>query len=124
MDDQLYKQYILDFYRNPLNKGKLDPCDLHASGTNQTCGDKIEITIRLDKDRRIVEIKHMGVGCAISQASISLLTDKVKGMLVDEINTMKKEEAIALLNVPISHTREKCATLGWIILQKAVANNL
>jgi len=114
--DVVYKEMILDLYRNPLNKGTLPNPDFEHREVNPTCGDDITIAIHFDGNE-VQEIMHDGVGCAISQASVSLLTDYIKGKTKEEIKAITKDDALELLQIPISHTRLKCALLGWKVLQ-------
>lgn len=120
MDHDIYRQYILELYRNPLNKKKLDDFDVYAREINSTCGDEIEIFVTFDKQGNIEDIGHQGHGCAISQAAVSLLTDHIKGKSIKEIKNMSDKDMIQMLEIPISHTRFKCAMLGFVALQQAL----
>lgn len=117
--DPIYQEYILDLYRNPHNKGELNDADAVAEEFNPSCGDRIKLTLKFDGGV-LSNVKHSGQGCAISQASVSLLTDFIKGKTKAELKAMTEEEATVLLGIPISHTRRKCAILGWLTLQKAL----
>lgn len=109
---------ILDLCRNPLNKKQLADFDFQNRQLNPTCGDEIEISIKFDEEDRVKDIGHRGEGCAISQASVSLLTDHLKGKTKEEIKKITKEEMLNLLEIPISHTRLKCALLAWKTIQE------
>lgn len=118
--EEIYKEIILDLYRNPLNKKALLDYDVKQKELNPTCGDEIEIFIKFSKDGTIENIGYQGQGCAISQAAVSLLTEKVKGKTKEEIKNMTEKDILNLLQIPISHTRIKCATLGIKTLQKCI----
>lgn len=120
MSDSLYQEYILDLYRNPLNKKTLDVFDSTATEYNQVCGDEISVQILFGGDGRVVDIGYQGIGCAISQASISLMTELVKGKSKDEISGLKFDDVKKELGIEIGYTREKCAMIGLKAIQKAV----
>lgn len=112
MDDILYKEMILDLYRNPLHKKELADFDIEKTGHNPSCGDTITLRIKFDDDT-IADIGWTGEGCAISQAAISLITDDAKNKAKTEVESISKDDMLAMLGIPISHTRLKCALLGW-----------
>jgi nitrogen fixation NifU-like protein len=119
--DNLYRDFILEHYRNPHNKGFLDPHDLHFADSNPTCGDEMSMTIRLDAaGERIADVAFDGRGCAISQASASILTDELRGKSLDEIRAMDPKQLLDDLGVPIGPARLKCALLSYKVLQGAV----
>lgn len=112
MEDILYKEMILDLYRNPLNKKILVDFDRSEKGINPSCGDEIEIFVQFDEEGKVKDIGHQGQGCAISQAAVSLITEETKGKTKDEIRSFDNKKMLDLLGIPISHTRMKCALLG------------
>jgi len=119
--DNLYRDFILEHYRTPHNKGHLDPHDLEFADSNPTCGDEMSMTIQLDKSReRIADVAFDGRGCAISQASASILTDDLRGKSLDAIMAMDPKELLDELGVPIGPARLKCALLSYKVLQGAV----
>lgn len=118
MEDSLYKEVILDLYRNPLNKKVLLDYDFKHKEFNPSCGDEIEIMIKFDEEGNVLDIGHQGQGCAISQAAVSLLTEEVKNKNKQEIKSFTQKEMLDLLEIPISHTRIKCALLGLKTLQE------
>lgn len=120
MQEELYKQFILDLYRNPLNKKELENFDLEERGLNPLCGDDITVRIKLDNNNKIKEIGWQGDGCAISQAAVSLLTDEMVGKSRVEIENMAKKDIYNLLGIEISYTRKKCANLGLSTIKKAI----
>ena len=123
MTDSMYSDIILEYYRHPVNFGKLEPCDIHSHDTNPLCGDDLDIFIVLDGNK-IKEIRFSGKGCAISQASASMLTETVEGKTLDEIKKMMKNDILDMLKIPISHTRIKCALLSLKVLKLGVYKHL
>ncbi|TMB49301.1 MAG: SUF system NifU family Fe-S cluster assembly protein [Chloroflexi bacterium] len=119
--DNLYRDFILEHYRTPHNKGHLDPHDLEFADSNPTCGDEMSMTIQLDESREhIADVAFDGRGCAISQASASILTDDLRGKSLDAIKAMDPKELLDELGVPIGPARLKCALLSYKVLQGAV----
>jgi nitrogen fixation protein NifU and related proteins len=119
--DNLYRDFILEHYRSPHNKGTLDPHDLHFADSNPTCGDEMSMTIQLDATHeRIADVAFDGRGCAISQASASILTDELRGKTLAEIKAMDPKELLDEIGVPIGPARLKCALLSYKVLQGAV----
>jgi nitrogen fixation NifU-like protein len=119
--DDLYRELILDHYKNPRNHGLLDPADAKAEGQNPLCGDEVTVTVRF-ADGVLDEIGFDGRGCAISQAAASMLTELVKGRSADEIASMSKDELLEEIGVPLQQNpaRLKCALLGLGVLKVAV----
>jgi len=120
--DNLYRDFILEHYKNPHNQGVLDPHDLHYADSNPTCGDEMSMTLRLDgSGQAIDDVAFEGRGCAISQASASILTDSLRGMTLDAVRAMDPKAVLDDLGVPIGPARLKCALLSYKTLQGAVA---
>ena len=120
--DNLYRDFILEHYREPHNRGVLEPHDLHFADSNPTCGDDLSMTLRLDESgARIADVAFDGRGCAISQASASIMTDELRGMSLDEVRGMDPRGVVESLGVPIGPARLKCALLGYKVLQGAVS---
>jgi nitrogen fixation protein NifU and related proteins len=117
MSSDLYREQIIDLYENPLNFGELDPHDFSYEEDNPLCGDVIRIDVRLDEAQRVADVRWHGEGCAISQASASLLTEEIKGMTVDELKAFPKERLLDLIGVPLSMARVKCALLSLKVLK-------
>ena len=117
MDSSLYREQIIDLYEHPLNFGTLDPNDFSYEEDNPLCGDVIRIDVRLDEEQRIVDVKWSGDGCAISQASASLLTEEIRGLTLDEVKAFPKEQLLELIGVPLSMARVKCALLSLKVLK-------
>jgi nitrogen fixation NifU-like protein len=119
--DNLYRDFILEHYREPHNRGVLEPHDLHFADSNPTCGDELSMTLRLDEARaRIADVAFEGRGCAISQASASIMTDELRGLTLDDVRGMDPRGVVEALGVPIGPARLKCALLGYKVLQGAV----
>ncbi len=117
MDERMYREQIIDLYENPLNFGSLEPSDFTYEEDNPLCGDVIRIYVRIDDDDRIADVRWSGEGCAISQASASLLTEDIKGKTIDEIKAYTKEDLLDLLGIQLSMTRIKCALLSLKVLK-------
>jgi nitrogen fixation NifU-like protein len=117
MDSSIYREQIIDLYESPLNYGELDPADFSYEEDNPLCGDVIRIDVRLDEENRVADIAWSGEGCAISQASASLLTEEIKGKTLDEVKAFTKEELLEMIGVPLSMMRVKCALLSLKVLK-------
>ena len=118
--DQVYRELILDHYKNPRNHGLLDPADAQAEGQNPLCGDEILVSVRLDDAGVIEEVGFDGRGCAISQAATSMLTELVQGRKASEVAVLPKEELLDEIGIPLSPVRLKCAILGLGTLKVAL----
>jgi len=117
----IYKELILDYYRNPRNFGKLDHFDISAHDINPLCGDEIDIQVKVGEGNRIEEIRFFGKGCAISQASASMLTELAKGKDLEWVKTLSKEDILKMLGNPeLGPSRIKCALLGMKVLKMGV----
>jgi len=116
----IYQEEILEHYRNPHNKGAMEHPDIFGHGNNPVCGDDITVYISV-RDGVIVEAKFDGRGCAISQASASMFTDRLKGMKLEEALAMKDEDIRDMLHIPLSAVRMKCATLGLRVFKEAAS---
>lgn len=114
----LYSEIILDHYKNPANKGKLDDPTISAEEDNPLCGDRIKLELKVE-DGKVTQIAFDGEGCAISQAAVSMLTEKLIGMTPEEIKAMENQEIYDMLGVEISPGRVKCALLGLVTAKKA-----
>jgi len=114
----LYKEIILDHYKDPRNFGQLQNPDAEFHGYNPTCGDEIKMQLHIE-DGKIKEIKFSGRGCAISMAASSMLTEKMKGRPLKDAKNLTPEKMIEMLGIEISPGRIKCATLGMVTLKKA-----
>jgi nitrogen fixation protein NifU and related proteins len=116
MSLDIYQENILDHYENPRNFGHVDGPDVKAHDTNPLCGDVFDMEIRFKGDK-ISDIRFSGHGCAISTASASMLTDKIKTMRLNEIKKLDTEDIKKMLGVELSHVRIKCAMLPLKVLK-------
>lgn len=115
-DDQLYREHILDHYKNPRNYGRLEHPDITHEENNPLCGDVVGMDFQVHEGV-IEDIRFHGRGCAISQASASLLTERLKGMPLDEAKKINKDDVIGELGIEISLARIKCALLSLKVLK-------
>jgi nitrogen fixation protein NifU and related proteins len=119
MDDQLYREYILEHYKHPHNHGSLERSDMEAHDLNPLCGDELTFQVALDETGKVTEVAFDGHGCAISQASASMLSDEIKGKTVDELLALDRQTVLDLLGIDISATRMKCAMLSLKVVKAA-----
>jgi len=119
MSSDIYKDIILDYYRNPRNFGDLPNPDVRVKDSNPLCGDVIEMQLKI-RDGRVEDVRFKGRGCAISQASASMLTEAIKGKTLDEIKAFGKTDVLDLLGIDPGPTRIKCALLGLKVLKLGV----
>jgi len=117
--DELYREVILDHYKNPRNFGTLEQCDAHAEGQNPLCGDEITIDVSFDGDA-IADVKFSGRGCAISQAATSMLTEMVIGKTAAQAAALTKDDLLEEAPIPLTPIRLKCAVLGLTTLKLAL----
>jgi len=115
-----YREYILDHYRNPRNYGKLERPNVHAEDSNPLCGDQLSIDLQIEGDR-VTEVRFQGRGCAISQASASMLSEMIEGKTVQEVIQLGKEDILDTLGIEISPARTKCAFLCLRVLHRSLA---
>src|ERR1700686_4340654 len=117
----MYQEIILQHYRTPQNFGMLEGAELSGEESNPLCGDHIRIQLKLDHSRSQVEdVKFSGDGCAISVASTSLLTVKLKGSSLEAAGQLTREDVIKLVGIPLSPVRVKCALTGFAALGHAL----
>jgi nitrogen fixation protein NifU and related proteins len=119
MNDPLYREIILEHWQNPQNYGVVKNPDIDVSEVNSTCGDKIRLTAKI-KNNKIVQIQFVSDGCAISKASASLFTEKIKNKDITKIQKLTKEDVLKNLPVKISPARHNCALLCFHALQKGL----
>ena len=115
-----YREYILEHYRNPRNYGTLDEPSVHSEDSNPLCGDQLAMDLLVDGDR-VTEVRFRGRGCAISQASASMLSEMIEGKTVEEVTQLGKDDVLEALGVPISPARTKCAFLSLRVLHRGLA---
>ena len=114
--EDLYREVILDHYQNPRNYGTLDPADISSEEDNPVCGDHIRLDLRL-QDGRVADVRFSGHGCAISQASASMLTEAIQGKSLEELKSFGKQDLLDLLAIPLGPVRLKCALLSLKVLK-------
>lgn len=115
----MYKEHILELYKNPSNFGTLKNPTHEKTSYNSVCGDEVTVHL-LVKDNAVKDIKFSGSGCVISMVASSLLTDKIKGMAVSDIKNMKAEEVLSMLNMKLNLARVKCALLSFEAVKGAL----
>ena len=119
--DQLYREVILDHYKNPRGHGVIPDADAQAEGQNPLCGDEVTIYVSFEPDGDTIDdVKFSGRGCAISQAATSMLTEMVKGRKATEIAELPKDELLDEIGIPLTPIRLKCALLGLGVLKVAL----
>ena len=116
--DDMYRDYILDHYKNPRNAGELPGATNRYHDTNPLCGDEITMALLIEDDK-VKDVRFLGRGCAISQASASILTEEIKGKTLDEVKAIDRQHVIENLGIQISPARVKCALLGLKTLKGA-----
>lgn len=118
--DDLYREVIIEHYKNPSHRGHLDPCDITFSDNNPLCGDHIQIDLRVDSDGKISDARFDGYGCAISQASADLLLESVVGKSLEEVKKLNKDSILEMLGIELGPVRLKCALLSLKVLKAGV----
>lgn len=118
--DDLYRELIIDRYKNPHFRGSLDPHDISFEDDNPLCGDHIRIDLRINGDQRVSEVAFDGHGCAISQASADLLAESVMGKTLDEVKKITKQDVLDMLGIELGPVRLKCALLSLKVLKAGV----
>jgi len=118
--DDLYREIIIEHYKNPSYRGKLNPHDISFADNNPLCGDHIQIDLRVDNKGIVVEAMFDGHGCAISQASADLLMESIIGKPLEEIKKLNKDSILELLGIDLGPVRLKCALLSLKVLKASV----
>jgi nitrogen fixation NifU-like protein len=119
--DQMYREVILDHYKNPRGHGTIEDADAEADGQNPLCGDEVSIYVAFADDGETIEdVKFSGRGCAISQAATSMLMEMSIGRTAAEVATMDKDELLEEIGIPLTPVRLKCAMLGLTTLKVAL----
>lgn len=120
MSMDYYREYILDHYRNPRNYGTLEHPDVHSEDTNPLCGDQLAMDLLIENEQ-VKEVRFHGRGCAISQASASMLSEMIEGHSVAEVIQLGKSDVLDALGISISPARTKCAFLSLRVLHRGLA---
>ena len=118
--DDLYREVIIEHYKNPGYRGHLDPYDIQFADNNPLCGDQIEITLRTDDRGKVTDARFDGHGCAISQASADLLVESIIGKPLEEVKQLNKEYVLDMLGIDLGPVRLKCALLSLKVLKAGV----
>jgi nitrogen fixation NifU-like protein len=118
--DDLYRELIIDRYKNPQYRGSLDPHDIAFEDDNPLCGDHIKIELRVDSDQCVSEAAFDGHGCAISQASADLLLESIQGKSLEEVKALTKDDLLEMLGLELGPVRLKCALLSLKVLKAGV----
>ncbi len=117
----MYREVILDHYKNPRRHGVLEEADARAEGQNPLCGDEVAISVAFDDDGETIrDVMFEGRGCAISQAATSMLMEMVKGRKATEVATLPRDELLEEIGIPLTPVRLKCALLGLGVLKVAL----
>lgn len=118
--EDLYREIIIERYKHPKFRGRVEQPDIVYEDENPLCGDHIHIEVRLDEEGRVQEARFEGEGCAISIAATDLLLESIQGMHIDELKALPKEYVFELLGLKLSPARVKCALLGFKVLKAGV----
>ena len=119
-DEEIYQEHILDHYEDPYHRGHLDQPTHHHKDDNPLCGDVIQVDLRINEEGKIKEVFFDGEGCCISQASASMLIEKIDGQHIDFIKEFTAEDMLALFGPQLTPNRQKCCLLSWRVLQSAI----
>ena len=118
--DDLYREVIIEHYKHPSYRGRLDPHDIQFADNNPLCGDHIEITLRTDDQGKVADARFNGHGCAISQASADLLMESIIGKSVEDVKQLSKQDVLDMLGIDLGPVRLKCALLSLKVLKAGV----
>ena len=119
--ESLYREVILDHYKNPRGHGVIDGADAEAEGQNPLCGDEVSVYVAFGEDGETIDdVRFSGRGCAISQAASSMLMEMTKGRTAQQVAELDKDELLAEIGVPLTPVRLKCAMLGLTTLKVAL----
>ena len=118
--DDLYREIIIDRYKNPHFRGALEPHDISFEDDNPLCGDHIRIDLRINEKNQVSEVAFDGHGCAISQASADLLAESILGKSLEDVKQINKQDILDLLGIELGPVRLKCALLSLKVLKAGV----
>ena len=119
-DEELYQEHILDHYEDPFHRGTLSEATHAHEDNNPLCGDVVRIELQLDDEGKIRDLYFTGEGCVISQASASMLLEKMCGKTVDDVKGFSAEDMLQLYGPRLTPNRQKCCLLSWKVIQSAV----
>lgn len=123
-EEELYQEHILDHYEDPFHRGHLTAATHAHEDNNPLCGDVVRVELQIDGSGRIADCGFSGQGCVISQASASMLLEKMHGKSIDEAKQFSAEDMLALYGARLTPNRQKCCLLAWKVLQSAVHSPL
>ena len=115
----MYRENILDHYKNPHNKGEIKDAEIKFTENNPLCGDVITVNIKLNGSK-VGDVKFRGRGCAISQSAASMLTDEIEGKTLKEVKNLRREDIVNMLGIDIGVVRTNCATLGLVAVKNGI----
>ena len=118
--DDLYREVIIEHYKNPSYRGALDPHDFSFEDSNPLCGDHIQIDLRVDESNKVTDARFQGHGCAISQASADLLLESIIGKSIEDVKKLGKQDILDMLGIDLGPVRLKCALLSLKVLKAGV----
>ena len=119
-EEEIYQEHVLDHYEDPYHRGHLEQATHQHKDDNPLCGDVIEIELVIDPSGKIIEAYFDGDGCCISQASASMLVEKMEGQNVDTVKAFSAEDMLELFGPKLTPNRQKCCLLSWRVLQSAI----
>lgn len=120
-DNEIQAEIVLEHYREPHNYGKIEDASVSLTESNPVCGDTVNISLLIE-DGVVTDIKFVGKGCSISQASASMLTDRVLGKSLEELKKMGEDAVLEMIGLNLGPSREKCALLSFNTLQKCISH--
>ena len=117
--ERLYREHVLDHYRNPRNFGTLEQADVSSQLDNPVCGDVVRLDLQV-RDGRVTEARFSGQGCVLCMASASMLTEEVVGRTVEDLEMLQEEDIFKMLGITLGPVRAKCALLPLRALQEGL----
>jgi nitrogen fixation protein NifU and related proteins len=119
-ESDIYRETLLEYYKNPENKRSIEKPDIHKQDNNPVCGDSVEIFIKLDEKKKIKEMSFQGTGCVISMVSAEMLCQEIIGKKLGEVQKMDREDILKMMNLKLTPTRIKCAMLPLVATKKGI----
>ncbi len=119
-EEEIYQEHVLDHYEDPYHRGHCKRATHQHEDDNPLCGDVVQVELRVEPDGKITEAWFDGDGCCISQASASMLMEKIEGKTVEEVQQFTADQMLELFGARLTPNRQKCCLLSWRVLQSAV----
>ncbi len=116
----IYREIILDHYKNPRNYGLISEAEIKHREYNPLCGDEIIVYLKLDDKKNLKDIRYIANGCAISRSAASILSEEIKGKSLEEIKNLTRDDVIKLLQIPIGPVRVRCAVLSLVAIRDGI----